>query len=165
MRILALVPVALIGACSAPAIEAPSLAPRAAEAIDPRVPIAEAATVGPAAPALLARISELLAVVRSGDLAFQATAVEVERLAADAGAVESESWIEAQQALSALIAARAPVATAIADLDGLATTRLVNSGGIPPGDLAALQAATQEAWTVGEREAATIGRLQARLAN
>src|ERR687897_201593 len=75
-------------------------------------------------PALTARIAQLMADVRAGDAAFQAAAQEADRLAAAAGPAQSESWIEAQQAISALVAARAPVAKAIADLDELAATRL-----------------------------------------
>ena len=153
----------LLSGCAVPQSGEPSLAPRAAEAIDPRVPIPSEVVAGPADPALAARIAELLAEVRAGDAAFQSAALEAERLAATAGPAQSESWIEAQQSLSALVAARTPVATAIADLDGLAATRLAASGGIQPGDLAAIQAATREAAAVGEREAAAIDRLQARL--
>jgi hypothetical protein len=153
----------LLAACATPPSDESSLAPRAAEALDPRVPIPGDIVAGPADPALAARISELLAEVRSGDAAFQAAAVDVERLAGAAGPPQSESWIEAQQALSALVAARGPVAKATADLDGLAAARLAASGGILPGDLAALEAATAEAGAIGERQAAAIDRLQARL--
>lgn len=153
----------LLAACATPPSGESSLAPRAAEALDPRVPIPGDIVAGPADPALAARISELLAEVRSGDAAFQAAAADVERLAGAAGPPQSESWIEAQQALSALVAARGPVAKATADLDGLAAARLAASGGILPGDLAALEAATAEAGAIGERQAAAIDRLQAQL--
>ena len=58
---------------------------------------------------------------------------------------------------------RAPVTKAISDLDGLASSQLVAKGGILPGDLQAIQAATTEANAIGEREAAVIDRLQSRL--
>jgi len=153
----------LLSACAAPQAGEPSLAPRAAEAVDPRVPIPSEVVRGPVDPALAARIAELMGEVQAGDAGFQAAAGEAERLAAAAGPAQSESWIEAQQALSALVAARAPVTKAIADLDALAATRLAASGGILPGDLAAIQAATSEAAAVGQREADVIDRLQARL--
>ena len=153
----------LLSACAAPQAGEPSLAPRAAEAIDPRVPIPSDVVAGPADPALTARIADLMAQVRSGDAGFQSAAQDAERLAAGAGPAQSESWIEAQQALSALVAARAPVTQAIADLDALAANRLAASGGILPGDLAAIQAATTEAGAIGQRQADTIDRLQARL--
>ena len=160
----AALPALLLSACATPQAGDPSLAPRAAEAIDPRVPIPSEAIAGPADPALAARIAELMAQVRTGDAAFQAAAEDAERLAAAAGSPQSESWIEAQQAVSALVAARAPVTQALADLDALAATRLAANGGIAPGDLAAIQSATREASTIGEREAAVIDRLQAQLA-
>lgn len=152
-----------LSACNAPQAGAPSLAPRAAEAIDPRVPIPSEVVAGPADPALAARIAGLMAEVRAGDDAFRAAAAEAERLAAAAGPAQSESWIEAQQSLSALVAARAPVARAIADLDALAAT-LVVSGGMLPGNLQALEEATAQAGEIGESEAAVIDRLQAQLA-
>jgi hypothetical protein len=152
----------LLSACTTPPAGEPSLAPRAAEAIDPRVPIPSEVVAGPADPALTARIAELLNQVRSGDTAFQGAAQEAARLAAAAGAAQSESWIAAQQAISAMVAARAPVTGALADLDALAAARLA-SGGMQAGDLAAIRAASAEAGAVSEAEAAAIDRLQARL--
>ena len=52
---------------------------------------------------------------------------------------------------------------AIADLDALASTRLAATGGILPGDLSAIQAATTEAGAIGQRQADVIDRLQAQL--
>jgi hypothetical protein len=161
---LAILPVLLLSACAAPPKSEPSLAPRAAEAIDPRVPISGDVVSGPADPALVSRIAELMAEVRSGDAAFQAAAQAAEALAAAAGPAQSESWITAQEALSGLVAARAPVTKAIADLDALAAGRIAATGGILPGDLEAIQAATSEAGAIGQREAEVIDRLQARLA-
>ncbi len=155
----------VLSACSAPQSGAPSLAPRAAEATDPRVPIPNEIVAGPADPALAARIAGLMAEVHAGDAAFRAAAAEAERLAAAAGPAQSESWIEAQQALSALVAARAPVAKAIADLDEVVAARLAVSGGLLPGDLRALETATAQAGEIGQSEAAVIDRLQARLAS
>lgn len=152
-----------LSACATSPTGEPSLRPRAAEAVDPRVPIPSEVIAGPADPALASRIAELMAEVRSGDAAFQGAARNAEALAEAAGPAQSESWIVAQEALSGLVAARGPVARAIADLDALAASRIAASGGILPGDLAALQAATEEAGAIGRREAAVIDRLQARL--
>src|SRR6478672_10317750 len=103
----------LLSACSTgPSGHEPSLAPRAAEAIDPRVPIPSEVIAGPADRALAARIAVLLAQVRSGDATFQAALPNAEQQAAAAGPAQSESWIVAQQVLSALIATRAPVTKA-----------------------------------------------------
>jgi hypothetical protein len=153
----------LLTACATTQPGEPSLAPRAAEAVDPRVPIPSGVVSGPADPALAARLAELVAEVRAGDAAFQAAAQNAESLTGAAGPAQSESWIAAQQAVSALVAARAPVTRAIADLDSIASARIAANGGILPGDLAAIQAASAEAAEIGEREAATISRLQARL--
>lgn len=154
----------LLAACSTtPSGREPSLAPRAAEAIDPRVPIPNEVVAGPADPALLSRIGELMGQVRSGDAAFRTAARNAETLAAAAGPAQSESWIVAQEALSGLVAARGTVSKAIADLDALASARLAASGGILPGDLAAIHAATSEAGAIGAQEAAVVDRLQARL--
>ena len=163
LRRVALLPL-LLSACTTPPTSEPSLAPRAAEAIDPRVPIPDEVVAGPADPALAARIAELMAEIRAGDAAFEAISGQAEQLAASAGPAQSESWIEAQQALSALIAARAPVARAMADLDALAATRVTATAGILPGDLAAIQAAGSEAGAINQRHAELIDRLQARLA-
>lgn len=152
-----------LSACAAAPSAEPSLAPRAAEAIDPRVPIPSEPVAGPADPALAARLAELIAEVRNGDAAFQAAADDAARLAAAAGPAQSESWVAAQQAVSALVAARGPVTKAIADIDALAAARIERSGGILPGDLAAIQAASAEAGAIGAREAAAIDRLQAQL--
>ncbi len=160
---LALLPL-LLSACTATSTTGPSLAPRAAEAIDPRVPIPNEVVAGPADAAMAARIAALMAEIRAGDAAFQAAAGHAERLAMAAGPAQSESWIEAQQALSALVAVRAPVTSAMADLDALAAGQVVASGGLLPGDLAAIRAATDEATAIGQREAELIDRLQARLA-
>lgn len=164
MRYCPILFVPLLYACSTPQTAGPSLAPRAAEAIDPRVPIPGEVVAGPADPALASRIAELLAEVRAGDATFQTAAQNAEALAAAAGPAQSESWILAQQALSGLVAARAPVTKAIADLDALAAGRIAGSGGILPGDLAAIEAASSEAGSIGQREAEVIDRLQARLA-
>src|SRR5687768_15538169 len=115
MRPFPLIVLASLSACSMPQATGPSLAPRAAEAIDPRVPIPGEVVTGPVDPALAAKIAELLAEVRAGDAAFQSAVPNVEALAAAAGSVQSESWIVAQEALSGLVAARAPVTKAIAD--------------------------------------------------
>ena len=153
----------LLSACAAQQESEPSLAPRAAESIDPRVPIPGEVVSGPADAALASRIAALMAQVRAGDTAFAAAAQNAQALAAAAGPAESESWIVAQEALSALVAARGPVTRAIADLDGLAATRIAATGGLLPGDLDALNAATTEAGAIGQREAEVIDRLQAQL--
>ena len=97
----------LLGACATPMpAGSPSLAPRAAEAIDPRVPVPDALVVGPADATLKSKLAALVDQATSGDAAFRGVIDNAERLAAAAGAQSSESWIAAQQALSVAQGAR-----------------------------------------------------------
>lgn len=163
MRNISLLALALLAACTTPASNAPSLAPRAAEAIDPRLPIADTVPAGPASAALVARLDALVAQAQAGDAAFRPVADEAERMAAAAGGQQSESWIAAQQALSAAVAARAPVTTALGDIDALGSTELETKGGVAPADQAAIAAAAARVGTIDRRQAALIERLQRRL--
>ncbi|MGH6728936.1 MAG: hypothetical protein ACREBK_02190, partial [Sphingomicrobium sp.] len=59
-----------LAACTRPGSAYPSLAPRAAEAIDPRVPIERPINDRPADAELVARLDALVALARQGDVAF-----------------------------------------------------------------------------------------------
>ena len=83
-RAAALFPL-LLAACGTMPTGEPSLSPRAAEAVDPRVPIPNEVIAGPVDPLLAGRIAQLMAEVRAGEAAFQAAEAEAERLAAAAG--------------------------------------------------------------------------------
>jgi len=130
-----------LSACSSPGGPYPSLQPRAAEAIDPRLQPASPVNDRPVAPALASQLAALVDQARSGDSAFAPAAANAERLVSAAGAAQSESWIVAQQALSAAIAARSPTATALADIDTLSAKALQTQGGIAPNDLKAIDSA------------------------
>src|SRR5206468_7263804 len=106
MRRLALLSIASLAACSAPGGPYPSLQPRAAEAIDPRVPVSRPLNERPATASLVQRLRTLVAEAHAGDSAFDSAASQAERMASAAGAPQSEGWIAAQQALTAAIAAR-----------------------------------------------------------
>jgi len=160
---LPLLTLVLLSACAAPGGPYPSLQPRAAEAIDPRVPVERPINDRPATPALSARLAELVAQARSGEAAFEPAMTEAERLAANAGAAQSEGWTVAQQALSAAIEARGPTASALGDVDALGANALQTQGGIAPNDLAAIQGAAAEIGTLDQRQAARIKALQERL--
>jgi hypothetical protein len=149
--------------CTAPSGPAPSLAPRAAEAIDPRVPVVAATLPQPADPALAVRLAALVGQARGGETAFVVAAGEAERLAALAGAPQSESWVVAQQAVSAAVAARAPATRALADIDGLTENTLAARGAIAAADLAAIEAAAAEVGAIDRRQAQAIDALQTRL--
>ncbi len=152
-----------VAACAPGTVNAPSLAPRATEAIDPRVPVPEPAL--PASPdrRLVDQLDSLVAQASAGDEGFRLLAERAAQLAEAAGPKESESWIVAQQALSAAIAARAPVARAVGDIDALGSAQVQQLGGIGAANLEAMKAAAARVAEIDEREAATIAQLQARL--
>ena len=143
--------------------DAPSLAPRAAEAIDPRVEVPEVIVSTGVTLNLPNQLETLVAQALAGDEAFRAAAAAAERLAAAAGPPQSESWIAAQQALSAAVAARAPVTLALGEIDSLAARRVQQLGGIGVADLAAIEAAAARVAEIDAREAALIEQLQERL--
>ena len=159
---LAIIAVGL-SACAPVGGPFPSLQPRAAEAIDPRVEVSGPVNDRPVTPALASRLAELLAQARGGDGEFRPLAEQAQRLAANAGASQTESWIAAQQALSAAVAARGPTARALGDIDALGANRLQTQGGLSPADLAAIQEAGAEVGAIDQRQAAAIEDVQRRL--
>src|SRR3954467_4604580 len=93
MRPAAFLSIMALSACSAPGGPYPSLQPRAAEAIDPRIPVVRPVNERPASGGLTAQLWGLVDQARSGNGAFESAASQAERLAAGAGAPQSESWI------------------------------------------------------------------------
>lgn len=161
----ALLAAAMITGCSMPgAGPEPSLAPRAAESIDPRVPIPDTVPAGPVDAALAQRIDALLAEVRGGEPAFAALEAEAARLAASAGPVSSEGWVTAQQSLSRLVEQFGVTTRVAADIDALASARLNSNGWIRPGDQQAITAASSAVAAIGEPQAASIARIRETLA-
>lgn len=163
MRALLFPLTALLAGCATPEVTAPSLAPRAAESIDPRVPVPEPVLPAAADAQLVARLEALVAQARAGDALFQAAADDARRLASAAGPPESESWVVAQQALSVAVAARAPVARAIAEIDSLGAERIQAQQGIAAANLRAILAAAAEVSAIDRRQSATVTGLQAEL--
>jgi hypothetical protein len=163
MRSAAFLTILLLTGCSSPGGPYPSLQPRAAEAIDPRVPVERPINDRPVTPALAARLAGLVAQARGGEVAFEPAVAEAERLAANAGAPQSEGWTVAQQAVSAAIEARALTTSALGDVDALGADALQTQGGIAPNDLAAIQGAAAEIGAIDTRQAARIKALQERL--
>jgi hypothetical protein len=163
MRRVALLLIVAVSGCTVPGGPYPSLAPRAAEAIDPRVPVVRPMNDRPAGAALTARLAALVDQAQSGDAAFDAAVAEAERLAASAGAPQSEGWIAAQEALTAAIAARKPTATALGDIDEIAATALQTQRGIAPNDLAAIRSAAERVSAMDRRQAERIDAIQKRL--
>lgn len=157
-----LITLALFG-CAAPAVQTPSLGPRAAEAIDPRVPVPEPQLSTIIDPGLAGQLSALVAQAQAGDSQFRAATPSAQQAAASAGDRQSESWVVAQQALSRLVAARGSVTRALGDIDALGATRIQQSGGIAAADMRAIQAAAARVGEIDRRQAALIDQLQARL--
>jgi hypothetical protein len=155
--------IAALGGCAAPGGPYPSLQPRAAERIDPRVAVERPVNDRPASSELVARLAALQEHARDGDAAFQPLADTASRQAEAAGPRQSESWIAAQQALSAAVAARAPVASALADADALGADKLQAQRGLSPNDLKAIQDAAAAIGAIDAREAAAVDAIQRRL--
>jgi hypothetical protein len=153
----------LPAACSTPAT-GPSLAPRAAEAIDPRLPIADTSGSLPASAGLRARAEALLAQARAGAGAFERAAAAAEGAAVGAGGRESDSWTRAQQLLSAAVAERDAVTRALGDIDQIIAVSVKGQGGLVPADLVNVQEIATEIAAIDAAQAARIDPLQARLA-
>ena len=163
MRRTALLSILALTACSAPGGPYPSLQPRAAETIDPRVPVVRPINDRPVTAGLAARLAALVDQAQSGDAAFDGAASVAERLAGGAGPPRSESWIAAQEALTAAIAARRPTATAMGDIDEIGATALQNQAGIAPNDFAAIKSAAAKVGAIDSRQADRVASIQKRL--
>lgn len=96
----------------------PSLAPRPVEQLSFEEPIKVDPPVA-VDPALRGRANGLLAQAREGDRAFEAAYAQALPLVRGAGAAGSDSWLQAQEAISRVESARIAATTALADLDRL----------------------------------------------
>ncbi|MGQ0589162.1 MAG: hypothetical protein ACT4N8_06465 [Sphingosinicella sp.] len=139
----------------------PSLAPRPQERelsiVEPRrAPVAVSSDSG-----LRLRVLELRRQAADGERAFDAAFPAADRATARAGAPETESWIEAQQALSRLEAARGALTEALAQLDRLATGR----ADVPTNaeDYAAIHGMIEVVQEIADRQDERMNRLRARL--
>ncbi|MHA4835136.1 hypothetical protein [Sphingopyxis sp. MSC1_008] len=146
-------------ACAATqASDGPSLAKRAVEGrFDVAPPAVVVAPPGPLPTDLAGRLQRWEADGAAGQQAFAAErAASASAVSAAAGApVGSERWVVAQQAISRLTAARAPLTAALADIDRLYLERSVDEqiDGLPDiyalrdrlADLASTQDAVLEA--------------------
>lgn len=110
---------------------------------------------------LRTRLSELQGRASDGDRAFHAALGATEGAAAQAGAAESESWVEAQQALSRLESTREPTTRALSDLDQLALSR----ADMPTSDEdnALLDAARESIERLAAAQQQRVDRLRSRL--
>jgi hypothetical protein len=163
MRQPLLIVLLMVTACSSAGGPYPSLQPRAAEAIDPRLQPVPPINDRPVTAALAAQLTALVDQARAGDAAFAPAISQAETLAAAAGARQSESWIAAQEALSAAIAARKPTAFALADIDALGANTLQVQGGLSPSDLKAIQGAAARVSAIALGQTGRISAIQNRL--
>ena len=162
--LLPLISLVAVAGCAMPTSPEPSLAPRAAEAIDPRLPIPDQPPSGPVDAALAERLQVLVAAARGGVPQFEARQAVADRLAAGAGPMASESWVAAQQALSLLVEQYGITARAAADIDKLAGDRLDGQHWIQPADRNAISAAAEEVGAISASQSAAIERLTGQLA-
>jgi len=154
---------ALLAACLAGCVSQgpfPSLALRPAEQEDWTEEPAHAAPVVADDAALRTRISALIGEAREGGRAFDADLPAAERATAHVGPAESDSWVEAQQAISRLQASRGRTDEAAAELHQL---RLARAGQPTSAtDLAALDAAIEEVGALVERQQGQLDRISRR---
>jgi hypothetical protein len=164
-NLLPLLAVTLLGACSTAGIlPEPSLAPRAAEAIDPRVPVPNNVPSGPVDAALARQLNNLVGQARGGVSLFDGRRANAEHLAAAAGPAASESWVAAEQALSLLVEQYGVTTNAAAEVDALASSRIEGQHWIRPADQQAIAAAAAEVAAISDPQSAAIGRLRDQLA-
>ena len=143
--------------------DAPSLARRPAEAIDPRLPIPDRSAALPADPALAAALRRIADPAFAQAGAVDAAIARADALAGSAGAPGSESWIAAQQALSAAVAAQEPVTRALGDFDAAVAERIASGARLVPQDLATVRAIASDLAALDARQRAALGLVQRRL--
>jgi len=113
-------------------------------------------------PAIAERVASLAAEARRGEGEFSEAYGAAASLAARAGAAGSDSWSEAQQALSRAAAARGRTTAALADLDAFAVEQ-AGTGKLSASDLARLRSATAEVQALADSQAERVDRLEASL--
>jgi hypothetical protein len=158
-----LIAAAALSGCSKVGGPYPSLQPRSAETIDPRLPVAPLSSPAAVSAGLAGQLGALVSQARAGDSAFRPAMAQAERLARSAATRQSESWILAQQALSAAAAARGPTTRALGDVDALAATQLEQAQTIPPADLAAVSQAAAAISSIAAEQQARIDAVARRL--
>lgn len=139
----------------------PSLAPRPEESNFTTAEPVSSAPVASDDAQLRARIAAQVAQSLEGLTAFDAAYSAADRATAAAGNQSSESWVEGQQALSRLEAARNRTTTARAELDRIALER----ADLPTSeaDLQMLDRALAEAERIALNQQVRLDQLRARL--
>ena len=140
----------------------PSLAPRPIERAlappdvePPRAVIADD-------PQLPARLQAFVAAGRGGQADFDAELTAARRAVGRAGGRGSDSWVEAQQAVSRLEVARATVANALSELNAYAVER---AAAVPlsPGDRDRIREANAALQAIADGQQTELAALEGRL--
>jgi hypothetical protein len=152
-----LIPLLVAAGCAAPG-PYPSLAPRPAEKAYADDAEERKPTPQPDDPALAREIDRLLAEAKAGAAEFDSALPAAQATASRSGGAGSDSWIEAQQALSRLETARARTTAALADLDRLAVERAA-AGTLGESDAQRLRAATAEIQGLADSQSDRLQRL------
>jgi len=158
-RLFLLAPL-LLAACAGENV-GPSLAKRPIENLDLAEPVRQVTPPAPADAALRTRIAGIVERAESGQRAFAALLPKAESAASAAGADGSESWVSAQQLLSALESERAPSTAALSELDALIAARLKEGN---EAGLTELQAADGQVAALVDSQQSDLDRLRARIA-
>jgi hypothetical protein len=140
----------------------PSLAPRPVERELPGADLAPPEAVIPDDPQLPARLAPLVAAGRRGQAEFDREVAAARAAVGRAGAAGSDSWVEAQQAISRAEAARSATAKAISDLDALAVEQS-RTRPLSPGDLDRIREAVAQLQAVADAQGQELARLVAGL--
>jgi hypothetical protein len=156
LPILAVVLTACLAGCAARGTY-PSLALRPAEQEDWTEEPVHAAPVVANDEALRTRIAALTVEARAGGRAFDADLPAAERATAHVGPAESDSWVEAQQAISRLQDSRGRTDEAAAELHQIRLARAGQPTSVA--DLAALDAAIEEVHALAERQQQWLDRI------
>jgi hypothetical protein len=156
-----LLPLALmLAAACADTGSAPSLARRPIESRDLNAPVPEAAPPAAADAALQQEVATVIERAEAGQRAFAAILPRAQAAAAAAGAEASESWIAAQQLLTALESARTDTTAALARVDALLGERVLAKS---DAGLTELQAAAARIGALAEAQQASINAVKARI--
>ncbi|MEA3038356.1 MAG: hypothetical protein QOE79_869 [Sphingomonadales bacterium] len=163
-RLLLVLPALLAAAGCAENGTFPSLAQRPAERAyeAERDAVLPPAPVRPDDPAIARRIAELVAEAEAGQAEFERAAGPARAAVAKGGAANSDSWIEAEQAVSRASAAGARTGRALADLDRYAADQ-TNSTTVSEADSARLRDSVARVQALADAQAAEIARLEASL--
>lgn len=158
--LLALTLSVLLPAC-APQGNFPSLAPRAVEKLPDEEPERPLPPPVPTDPALIARVADLIERARLGQRDFEAAEPTTRSAVGRAGASGSESWVEAQLAVSRLQAARLETTDALASLNEIAVERANKPTN--PDDFRTIVAAIETVSGLSDAQGLVISQLEAEL--